>query len=197
MSCSLYNLLSWGPYSSQWFWQNLSYYVTWYVIQLRNITKGNSGPHMTERLRYHPFCYQFFNQRLDFMALLFTGNINQCLDYVDLLLCTNLYTKALQAWNTWLLTASLMWIAILSPNLNWRWRITESATKLYVTERRLSIMSYRSPLLISPSPLSDYVLIERDVVLPTLQPDQRTTWDSNTALKLATLSSNTPEICDK
>jgi len=142
MSCSLYNFLSWGPNSSYGFWQNLSYYVTWCVTQLRTITKGNSGPHMIKRLRYQPFCYQFFNQCLDCVALLFTGNLNQCLDYVDLLFSTNLYTKTLQTWNTWMLTASLMWIAILSPNLNWRWRITESATILYVAECRLSIMSY-------------------------------------------------------
>ena len=55
---------------------------------------------MTGRLRYHPFCYQFFNQCLDFVALLFIGNLNQCLDYVDLLFSTNLYTKTLQNWNT-------------------------------------------------------------------------------------------------
>lgn len=182
MSCTMYNLLSWGPKSSYGFWQNLSYCVTGYVIQLRNITKGNSGPHMTERLRYHPFCYKFFNQCLDFVALRFTGNLNQCLDYVDLLFSTNLYTKTLQTWNTWMLTASLMWTAILSPNLNWRWRITESATILYVIDCRLSITTYYKLLLVFLSPPSGYVLTERDVALPTLQPDQRTTWDSNTAL---------------
>lgn len=108
--------------------------------------------HMTERLRYHPFRYQFFNQCPNFVALLFTGNLNQRLDYVDLLFSTNLYTKTLQTWNTWMLTASLMWIAILPPNLTWRWRITESATILYVTECRLSITSYCNPLLIFLSP---------------------------------------------
>jgi len=72
------------------------------VLVCHTITKykGNSGPYMTERLRYHPFCYQFFNHCLDFVALLFTGNPNHCLDYVDLLFSTNLYTKTLQTWNT-------------------------------------------------------------------------------------------------
>jgi hypothetical protein len=170
--------------------------VTWYVIQLRNITKGNSGPNMIKRLRHQPFCYQFFNQYLDCVALLFTGNLNQCLDYLDMLFSTNLYTKTLQSWNTWMLTASLMWIAILSPNLNWRWRITESATILYVVECCLSIMSYYNLLLIFPSPPSDYVLIGRDVLLPTLQPDQRTTWYSSTARSWQHCPATRPKICD-
>jgi hypothetical protein len=151
-------------------------------MQLWNITKGNSGPHMTERLPLSSLLLPIFQSVSRKRGFAPNGNLNQCLDYVDLLFSTILYTKTLHTWTTWMLTASLMWIAILSPNLNWRGRITESATTLYVTEHSLPIMSYRNPPWILPSPPSDYVLNVREVKLPTLQPDKRTTLDSNTVL---------------